>query len=425
MTPIWADALPAPFPRFEGGTLRCDVAIVGGGLAGLSAALHLLTRRPGAKVVVLEADRIGAGASGRSTGMLGPGVGQSLPALVKSRGTAAAAALYRATLTAVGDVEALVAREGLDCELQRTGQLVIARTKGAEARVDGLAEVLTALGLPGLVLSADEVTQRLNVNGARKAVLLPHAGTLHPGKLLAALAQRVVARGGTILEGARVERVGLDQPVQLTLEGGEVIAGEVVIATAGYTPGLGLLKGRVLPVHLQVLVTEPVDLQAIGWRGREGALDARRVFNYFRLTADDRIVFGGGAPRYRWAGAVDGGDAARALAALERELHATFPTQLRVAGGWTGVIGYVADALPAIHRWSQNAAVLHAVGWCGHGVALSIASGAWVTKMLCDGATPADLPWYRPNPPLVPFEPLRWLSFRAAVGAMGLMDRLT
>jgi gamma-glutamylputrescine oxidase len=431
IAPIWSDAMPAPFARPEAGTLRCDVAIVGGGMSGLSAAYNFLCRRPDARVVVLEADRIGAGASGRSTGMLGPGVGQSLPALVKARGRQAAQALYRATLRAVDEVEKLVEAEAIDCELERTGQLVIARSGD---RLSQLAQLLEELELPGQALDEGALTERIALTPSRPkkgpaAVLLPNAGTLHPGKLLAGLAQRVVARGGTILEGARVVSIGRDRPVRLQLEGGgEVIADDVVIATAGYTSGLGMLHGRVLPVHLQVLVTEPLEPEAlatIGWQGREGVLDARRIFNYFRLTADNRIVFGGGAPRYQWAGGLDdtGGDGA--LDRLATELHQTFPAKLRVAGGWTGVIGYVADALPAIDRWVENPAVVHVVGWCGHGVALSLASGAWVTKLLLDGAVSEDLPWYRSNPPLVPLEPVRWLSFRAAVGVMGMLDQLS
>jgi len=487
IAPVWSDALPPAFPRLER-SMRCDVAIVGGGLAGLSAAYHLLMRRPGAKVVVLEASRVGAGASGRSTGMLGPGVGQSLPALVKSRGAEVATALYRATLQAVDDVEALVKAERIECELVRGGQLVVGRS-GSEGRLAELASTLSALGLPGQVHDAAQLSLRIRLTQATGAVLIPDAATLHPGKLLAALAARVVALGGEIFEGARVESISHDSPVRLSVhpEGisvhpesssvhpesisvhpesisvhpesisvhpesisvhpessrgmsrpgaasplgfsrdapgpTEVLADQVVLATAGYTSNLKVLHGRILPVHLQVLVTDPVNLDALGWKNREGVLDARRVFNYFRLTSDNRIVFGGGAPRYQWGGSLtDNADAP--LRALERELHATFPTKLKVAGGWTGVIGYVADALPAISRWSQNPAVIHAVGWCGHGVALSIASGAWVTRLLCDQTAEEDLPWYRPDPPRVPFEAARWLGFNATVAAMGMLDHL-
>lgn len=397
---VWADALPPPFPPFEGGTLRCDTAIIGGGFAGLSAAYHLLKRRPGASVVVLEAKRIGAGASGATTGMLSPGVGQDLAGLVKRLGAAKARGLYLATLRAVRDVGALTREAGIDCELSLCGQLIVGRS--APRRLERLATALRALDLPHELQPG--------------AVRLPVAGTLHPGKLLRGLARKVTELGGVILEDARVLCISTTAPVRLQLERGEVVAPEVVVATAGYTPELGVLHGRVLPVHLQALVTSPVK----PWPGREGVLDARRVFSYWRLTADDRVVFGGGVPRYRWGGST----AAHAVdARLARELQSVFPGA-RIEGSWGGVIGYVADALPAIHRWTRNPGVVHAVGWCGHGVALSIASGDWVARLLVEGAAPEDLPWFRAEPPRVPFELARWLGFRAAVGAMSLLDRL-
>jgi glycine/D-amino acid oxidase-like deaminating enzyme len=114
-----------------------------------------------------------------------------------------------------------------------------------------------------------------------------------------------------------------------------------------------------------------------------------------------------------------------ALDALKLELKSSLAADipLTVAGGWTGVIGYVLDTLPAISPMRGNPSVLHAVGWCGHGIALSIASGEWITQMLCDGAAVEDLPWYRDNPPLLPFETMRWLGFQLGVRAMNLMDR--
>ncbi|MBL8953357.1 MAG: FAD-binding oxidoreductase [Myxococcaceae bacterium] len=401
ISPIWAEALPPPLPTHPGGTLRCDVAVVGAGFAGLSAALHLLRRRPGARVVVLEAGRVGAGASGATTGMLSPGVGQDLPGLIRRLGPGNARALYLATLDAVRDAERLARDEQIACELELCGQLVVAGHRSR--RLERFTAALAGLGLP--------------FEPRPGAVRLPVAGTLHPGKLLAGLVARVTKLGGVILEGSRVRSVGTTQPVSLELEHGTVVADEVVIATAGFTPGLGVLTGRVLPVHLQVLVTAPI---AHPWPGREGVLDARRLFSYWRLTNDDRLVFGGGRPRYRWRGSTA---PLAPKSSLERELHHVFP-DAHVEGGWTGVIGYVADALPAIHRWTRNPSVVHAVGWCGHGVALSLASGAWVTKLLCDGAAPQDLPWFRAKPPHVPFEAVRWLSFRAAVGAMSLFDRM-
>jgi glycine/D-amino acid oxidase-like deaminating enzyme len=436
--PIWADGAGRAFPTLPAGTTRADVAVIGGGFAGLSAAYHVLERRPGARVLVLEAGRLGAGASGRTTGILSPGVGQALGALVRRHGPARAKALYLATTRAVEDVVTLVAAERIACDLEMTGQLTVAgEQRASRARLAALAALHARLGLGVEMLDDDALERLIRLPGARRydgagpaAIRLPSAGTLHPMRLVAGLAERVSARGGTIAEGCRVRALGDRRPVRLDVDGERVvIADDVVVATSAYTPGLGLLHGRVLPVHLQVLVTAPLDhgaRDALGWKGREALLDARRIFSYARLTADDRIVFGGGAPRYRWGGgAEDDGRGAAALDALAGELRRTFGAVAPpVAGGWTGVIDYVLDGLPAIQRLRGRPSVLHAVGWCGHGVALSVASGAWIASILCDGAVPEDLPWFRDDPPLLPLEPLRWLGFQATVRGMALLDRL-
>src|SRR5262245_55885731 len=111
--PIWREVSLPDQPPFPGGTVHADVAVIGRGLAGLSAGYHLLRRQPGLNVVVLEARRSGSGASGHTTGLIGPGIGQSLTALVGRVGTAGAQALYRATLRAVEDVRDLILHEGL------------------------------------------------------------------------------------------------------------------------------------------------------------------------------------------------------------------------------------------------------------------------------------------------------------------------
>ncbi len=436
--PVWSEHQPPPCPSPPRTTVHADTAVIGAGLTGLSAAHHLLRRRPGARLVVLEAGRIGAGASGRTTGLLGPGVGQSLVALVRRQGPARARLLYLATLRAVEDVCRLVRHEGIECELDMAGHLIVARSAADRARVAAHAALLRALCLPGEPLDDDALDRAVRLARRRApesdgpaALRLPVAGTLHPMRLLSGLAESVQALGGIVFEGARVTALRGRRPVRLALHGGgEVLADEVVVATAGYTGELGLLRGRILPVHLQVIVTAPLEPRAraaLGWKGREGIIDARRVFNYFRLTRDDRIMFGGGRPRYLWGGRTD--DGRRGVAALDRlalELEATVGPEVpvTVTGGWTGVIGYVLDTLPAIERTRERPFVLHAVGWCGHGIALSVASGDWVSRMLCDGAVPNDLPWYRDRLPLLPFEPVRWAGFQAAVRLMTLLDRI-
>ena len=435
---IWSAGLPPLSHRFLGRSLRVHTAVVGAGLAGLSAAYHLLKRRPDRPVVVLESCQVGAGASARSAGMVTPGIGQNLASLVRRMGRATARALYEETLRAVEYISCLVEHEGIDCQLHRTGQLIVARGRGGRARLAAQAQVLEELKLPCERLDAAALARTVRLANLLQpagptshpaALRLPVAGILHPGLLLHGLARCIRERSGEIYEQARVVEISKDCPVIIRLaDGGTVIADAVVLATAAYISEIGMFRGRILPVHLQALVTKPLEpaaLQVLCWRNRECIIDSRRIFSYFRLTDDHRIVYGGGVPRYRWGGQTS--DAPGAHASLDRlavELHQTFPREarLQIAAGWTGVIGYVLDTLPAIQRLRDRPAVVHVGGWCGHGIALSVASGAWVAYLIDCGRPPMDVPWFREKPPLVPLELVRWLSFRVTVGMMSLMD---
>ncbi|HEY5449306.1 MAG TPA: FAD-dependent oxidoreductase, partial [Polyangia bacterium] len=194
--PLWLDAGALAGIEFPAGeTVDADVAVVGGGLTGLSAAYHLAAARPGARVALLEADNLGGGASGRNTGMLGPGVGQSLPALAQRLGREPAAALYRSTLEAVSDVRSLCGREGIACDLQMTGQLLRARSRGDRSRLARQAALMAEMELPFERLDDDAAARRLRLPPAPgddgdgpAALRFAHAGLLHPAKLVAGLA---------------------------------------------------------------------------------------------------------------------------------------------------------------------------------------------------------------------------------------------
>ena len=440
--PIWSEYKIRAYPSLGSSTLEADVAIIGAGFTGLSVAYHLLKMDPKKTVVVLEAGKLGAGASGHTTGMLGPGVGRNLAGLVNRYGAQTAKALYQATMDAVNNVRNLITNEAIDCELEMSGQIVVARTAAGRRRLKTQSALMDRLELPHELLDEKELDRVIRMVPAPGkpedgpvGLRLANAGILHPIRLLAGLAACVTRIGGQIFEDARVLRVVNSKPnaaVQLQLNNGaNVVADRVVIATAGYTPSLGVLRGRILPVHLQVVATEPLDaqtLRAIGWQGREGIVDSRRIFNYFRLTNDNRIVFGGGMPRYHWGGATERNSSAteRCLDDLSHELHRTFPavSQLRIARAWSGLIGYVADALPAIHLSNAKGAVSHLVGWSGHGVALAVASGAWISSLVLNEQARERLPWFREKPPLVPFELVRYLGFRSTVKVMSLLDAL-
>lgn len=435
--PIWTTEQTSPTRQFQGESLRVDTVVIGAGLTGLSSACHLLQAQPDKELIVLESQQIGAGASTRSTGMLTPGIGQNLAALSRKVGADKARAMYNKTLWAVEYVEQLSKELAIDCEIDMTGQLITARGPKGSSRLLTQAKTYAELGLPHKVVSHSELEELVHLNPVSAAaeeaaaIRLPVAGTLHPGRLLDGLARQVTKLGGTIYEKAKVLDISDGQPATITLEGGgKVIADEVILATSGYTPDLKIFRGRVLPVHLSVLLTEPLSQEAmdiLGWKGRECIIDSRRLFNYFRLTKDNRIIFGGGLPRYHWGGSTysDSGKM-NDLDDLLAEFNSTIPDEIKPAidRSWSGLIDYVLDTLPVIQRLTDKPAVTHVGGWCGHGVAMSVASGAWVAHLLSKGEPPEALPWFRSKPPMLPFESVRWLGFRATTRVMALMDRM-
>lgn len=436
---VWELPLPTGvLPAFRQKNVHVDTVVVGAGLTGLSAALHLLEASPGRDVVVLDGGNFGGGASGRSTGMLTPGVGQNLSSLIQRYGSDKARALYRETLAAVSYAERLVARLQIDCQLRMTGQLIVLPRRGRmQNRLQTLIDAFERLDLPHEPWDLQKLSQRARfavpqgpaATEEPVALRLPNAGTLHPGLLLDGLANKVLRLGGKIHEHSQVTSVSGSAHVSvLTRDGGSLKARNVVWATSGYDAERRFFKGRVLPVHLGVVATEPLDtsqMAALGWPGRECAIDCRRLFNYFRLTEDNRIVFGGGAPRYRWGGSLRQPQGSQEdLRGLANELSEVFAHAggLRISSAWTGVIGYVVDTVPTIRWLEDKGTVLYAGAWSGHGIALSIQSGLWVRQLIDEGAAPNDLPWFTHTPPLLPTEPLRWCGFKAVVQTMALLD---
>ena len=229
-----------------------DLAVIGGGLTGLSAAYHALVANPGMRVVLLESERIGHGASSRSTGMLTPGVGQDLTALIRRFGADAARAMYLESLRAVEYVGELAGREGIDAGLRMTGQLVVAQGRSGRRRLARQAGAMEALGLPCERLDDRRLRGRLSVGDRGPGVRRRGAGGPPPpgrrGPAPGPPARGPRRRG----EAARRPdhrgghgRLGLARaPARVRLAGGrELAAKHVVVASSGYASTLDLHRG--------------------------------------------------------------------------------------------------------------------------------------------------------------------------------------
>ncbi len=419
----WGPAPWAP-PPLGPPSGRAEVVVIGGGFAGLSTALHLVRARPGLDVRVLEVGRLGAGASGRATGMLGPGVAGSILDLEARLGPDGARRAFAATLAAVEQVEALVAAEAIDCALEPTGQLHVALCPRHAARLGREAERLAALGFTAPLLDRAAVRRAVGTDAYHAALRLPGA-LLDPVRLLAGLARAAAARGVRLHEGVRVARVepapapGRDVRVVCEDPAGRtttLTAPRVVVATNAGLPGLGLLAGRVVPLRAHALVTAPLGaerLAALGWAGREALIDRRTFFHYARLTPDGRLLLGGGrlagfgaeGPRFGASAGGDAGCAGATRARLVAEAEALFPAlrPLQVDVAWSGPLAFTNDRLPVVGPLADAPGVLALGGWCGHGLALSVSAGAAVAEAVVRGAPPAEqaeLPWWRGTAPV-------------------------
>lgn len=400
-----------PHPPLRG-QHRCDVAVVGGGYTGLAAAHRLATE--GRDVVLLEAHAVGSGASGRNTGIVRPGVGGTVLDLVRRHGEDVARSLYAASVDAVRAVCALAADVG--CDLEPVPHVKVALTEAQARLVRAEADLLARLGFRSRLRGG-------GLPGAVAGLEYPDSAQLNPVLLARGMERRALAAGARMHERTPVRRLRPDgRRVTLDVDGGSLQADRVVLATNGYTERLGVLTGRVVPLQTHVGVTEPLtpsQREALPWAGRRSFADKRHVFDYFRVTRDGRLVFGGGKPLYR-PGRADIADPrvwARQRAAVQRMVPG-----VRVAAQWSGTMGMTLDRFPVIGEVAPG--VVFAGGWSGHGVALAAASGALVTDLVLgrDNAL-AALPWHRATAPWLPPDPARAAGLAAYVAALHLADR--
>jgi glycine/D-amino acid oxidase-like deaminating enzyme len=342
--------------------------------------------------------------------------------------------MFRASEDAVSRVVALVEDEGLSCDLEETGQLQLATTEEQARALLEDARSFEALGFPVPFLDQGAVSQALATDFYRGGIRFERAGLLDPAKLCRELKRVLLARGVRIHEHTRVESVIPGKPARIELERGSLEADQVVLATDAFSARLGFLRGRVVPLHTHVILTEPLPgsmRAALGWERREGIVDARNFFSYYRLTKDDRILMGGGRPIYRAArGDLVAGATAAAREAiwdeLERELATIFPVLdgVRVERRWSGAMGFTLDRLPVLGELAEAQGVLHAGGWCGHGVALATASGATIADLVARRVTGRTLlPWIRGSAPWLPPDPLRALGLGAYLHWLSFKDR--
>ncbi|MEU2611679.1 FAD-dependent oxidoreductase [Micromonospora sp. NPDC007271] len=425
------DRPPAAVAPPLGRDVETSVVVVGAGLAGLATAYQLSRMMPADELLVLEASHAGAGASGRSTGIAGPGVGGPITGLVRRFGPEVAGRMFGASLDGIGALRRLAGALPGGCELTDGYQLVTAAAPAHAARLRRQAEILCGLGFDVGYLDRAQTAARLGTDRYHGALCYPDVALVNPWLLCQALRAVLVAAGVRVAEHTAVTSLAGGDPVTLTAGGRRVRARHAVLATDGFTPALGLFRRSVAVVRTHVLRTDPLPpelLARTGWDGAGAVIDSRSFFNYFRLTAQGHLLFGGG-PAMLEARAGERG-VAGVRSRLGRELAGVFPAlaTVPVTDFWSGVTASTFDRLPIVGPVPGEPGVWFAGAWCGHGLALSALTAELLAPRLAGAADwpePARiLPWLRHDAAPMPSGRVGSLLLAGYLRGLDTADRL-
>ena len=337
---MWLDIPRPEYPRLSGG-LSCDLLVVGGGYAGLWTALHAIERNPGARVVLIEAERVGWAASGRNGGFVEASITHGAEN-GKSRWPSEFDQLEKLGLANLDGMQADIATYAMNVDWERTGMLSVATEPH---QVEWLAEA--AQEGDGQFLDKAAIRAEVNSPTYQGALYAPDTcAIVHPARLVFELARACTEAGVQIFE--HTAAVSLEREstgMQVGTSAGVIAADQVVLATNVFPSLLKRNRLHTIPVYDYVLATEPLtaeQLDRIGWRSRQGIGDSANQFHYYRLSADNRIVWGGYDAVYHYGRRVDPAyeDRAETYRTLAAHFFITFPAleDVRFSHRWAGAI---------------------------------------------------------------------------------------
>ncbi len=398
--PYWLDTAPA-FTNactqpIDG---RADVVVVGGGLNGVSAALALARR--GADVVLLEQSEIGDGASGRNGGMCTTGLAIGFATALERYGAERASRMYRAYNDAIDCVESLVNQENIDCDFLRVGKMnVAAKPSHFERFTRAKALLEKHVGQQTTLIPKAELYTELGSDYYHGGWVDPKGSSLHVGKFVRGLASAAVRAGARLHESSpvtAVRRISGHQHDVVT-PSGTIRADQVLVATGGRTNStFAWFRRRIVPVGSYIIVTEPLPRALLDELipNRRVVSDTLNFTYYFRITADDRMLFGGRARFSRTDPDAD----PKSVRILQNGMSGVFPQlkDARIDYCWGGLVALTQDRLP--HSGEQDG-LFYSLGHNGHGVQMATYMGQRMAAVM-SGDADARL-WHDIDWPAIP-----------------------
>ncbi|MFD0400041.1 NAD(P)/FAD-dependent oxidoreductase [Kitasatospora sp. NPDC059811] len=431
-TPFWLEdpGRPAALPALVGDT-TCDLLVVGGGYSGLWTALIAKERDPSLDVVLVEGNEVGWAASGRNGGFcaasLTHGFGNGL-----QRWPAELAQLERLGAANLDGIEATLKRYGIDAEWERTGEIDVATQPHQVEELHEIAEAVARYGFDITVLDADELRAEVD-SPTFLGGLWDKEGVamVHPAKLAWGLRDACLGQGVRIFEHTRatdLREYGSGMAVRTPY--GRVFARRVALGTNVFPSLVKRVRPYIVPVYDYALMTEPLSdeqLAAIGWRGRQGLGDSANKFHYFRLSADNRILWGGYDAVYHYGGHVrhEYDQRPETFRTLANHFFRCFPQLegLRFTHAWGGAID-TCTRFSAFFDTAYRGKVAYAAGYTGLGVGATRFGAEVMLDLLSGERTErTSLDMVRSKPLPFPPEPVRWAGIEITTRSLERADR--
>jgi len=380
-TPLWTDQFPRPnnLATSDNPNSDIDIAIIGSGYTGLCAARIL--RKNGASVTIFDRNTVGWGASSRNGGMATPGLKQGIQKIYKMYGSKLAHEFWKASVDAIDLIEEIVDEHSIDCDWQRNGHASLATKPSHAPRLKQYGSWLEKkFGHVQNYIPKNQIRDEIGSDAYHGALTDEISGGLHASKYVYGLATTVSNLGVQLCEHTDVLDIEKNDSnyFRLITSAGDVRAKKVIVATNGYTdrlvPGL---KPLIFPVGSYIVVTEPLseDLQKIISPKKRMYYDSKWFLNYFRLTPDGRMLWGG---RNDLSTDLDLDDSAKRLT---KELYSILPDlrDIPITHTWTGKLGITFDLMPHI---GEKNGIYYAFGYGGHGLSIATYLGTEIGLLL-------------------------------------------
>lgn len=424
---LWASYTPnyqrnAPL---EGDT-TADLAIIGGGFTGMSAAYHFSKHFPDKRCIILESKSLANGASGRNGGMMLNWING-----IVDKSDEMTARVYNFTNQGIDMITGLIQEHNLDVSYRRDGSMEVFTDAKRAEDAHQWAEHMNSIGVPIKFFTSDDIRQHINLENVFGAVADMNEGQLNGAQYIRAMKPILEMQGVVIYEDSPVTKISEGADVVLTTTNGQVRAKAIVLATNGYTGKLGYFRKGVFPLHSHVFATAPLTSEQkehVGWYGMAGYSDDLDRISYSTMTNEGNIVFGGGSNEsyaYQFGNRTAyQGDASASFRKMQETQTKYLPTArgLPVSHRWTGTLAISLKRNCSIGVLRNR--IFYGLGYSGHGVTLANLAGKVIVDIYGGNTEEVNQhEWYNQDFAPIPLEPFRWIGYHGFTRLTGRSPR--